>query len=189
MRMFQKLVLGMGAAVMLTPGIAFAGDTVCIWRALPAEVRAAAVKAVSEGRDSEIFQGVDPELLGKAMLKCVTLPSNERQQTKAAQTVGFSMGVYAAQLNAEDHLQNKMNVEPDTLNQAYNRVQPKLRRELGIAIRTDKRPSAAVTNALVNAMMEAYPTLREIGTDGPEFGKLMSYFAARALREEAEAQF
>jgi hypothetical protein len=182
-------ILTVAALVLLSPSIAAAGDVACIWRALPEDVRAGAVKAYADDHPEKIFDGVKEEILGEAMIKCISFPKNQRAADKVAETVGLALGSYAAQLNAEAKLGASLKIEADALNQAYGRIDPKRRREMAVAFRTERKLADAVGSALVKAMSEAYPGLADLDTDGLDFDQLASYFAARALREEAESKF
>jgi hypothetical protein len=184
----MRIIAGLcAAAIMVSPSIAAAGDVTCVWRALPEEVRTGAVKAFSEGREEELFKGVEEEILGMAVIKCVSLPKNEKAAGKVSESVGLALGTYAAQLSAEAKLAEKLKIDADTLNQAYGRIEPKRRRELAVAFRTDRKASDPAMKALIAAMSEAYAG--DLDTDRPDFAALASYFAARALREEAESKF
>jgi hypothetical protein len=181
--------LAVSVVLLLPPSIAAAGDVTCVWRSLPEDVRAGAVKAYSDDHPEKIFDGVKAEIVGEAMIKCISFPKNQRAADKVAETVGLALGTYAAQLSAEAKLGMSLKIEADTLNQAYGRIDPKRRREMAVAFRTDRKPADAVATALIRAMSEAYPGLADLDTDGPDFDQLASYFAARALREEAELKF
>ena len=178
-----------GLTILGAPAVATAGDASCVWRALPEDARAQALKNSSENSDS-FFGGIKEEVLGGAVVACVALPRNERAADKILVTVSVALAAYVMQLDAEASLKKEFNIEPTALERAYGTIDPRRRADLGAKVMVGKKPSEVTMTAVTQAIAVAYPA---VDLDAPDkdagAGYVMSYFMARAMRDQTEPKF
>jgi hypothetical protein len=178
-----------GLTMLAAPAVASAGDASCVWRALPEDARAQALKNSTEGPDN-IFGGIKEEILGEAMVACVALPRSEKAADKVLVTVSVALAAYVMQLDAEASLKKAFNIEPTALERAYGTIEPKRRADLGAKIMAGKTLSQATVDAVMQAIAVAYPAFDPNAPDKDAAGgQVMDYFMARAMREQTEPKF
>lgn len=188
--MIRYLGTLIAVAIVAAPAAALAGDSSCVWRALPETVRTSTLRQFAAGGPDAMFEGVADEVLGEATLKCVALPKSPRDQERVAEAVGVALGGYVIQIGSEQALVSKLHVESSALERAYGTLTPKLRKDLVNAMMSDKDPADSIIRALVSAIQTAYPDgdLEKLSSS-PEFVQFFYYFGGRALREQNEAKF